>query len=182
MSKVTPDDLQKYNDSWMQQQMAQQMGGGQDQQVNPQADMQTQANVDPITGQPSVTDVQDIQPPPPIIPVNTWDNHQLHVLYHNQFRKGQAFENLPDFVKQIFEQHVQMHIAAMGAEMVTQNPAAAAGLPPQIGAMMGQGQEGQPSGPQQMDQSIAQSDQQQNPLGGGGQPGPAPMPQTSGGQ
>lgn len=185
MSKVTPEDLQQYEASWMQQQMSQQMGGGQDQQVDPQASMQTQASVDPMTGQPSVQDVQSMQQPPLIIPVNTWDNHQLHILYHNQFRKGQAFENLPDFVKQIFEKHVQMHIAAMGAEMITQNPAAAAGLPPQIGAMMGQqgGPGGQqpPTGPHQMDQSIAQGDQQQNPLGNG-QPGPAPMPQTSGGQ
>lgn len=183
MSKVTPEDLQQYNQAWMQQQIAQQMGGGQDQQVDPQADMQTQAAVDPLTGQPSVQDVQNIQPPPPIIPVNTWDNHQIHIAYHNQFRKGQSFENLPDFVKQVFEQHVQMHIAAMGSEMITQNPAMAAGLPPGIMGMMG-GQEGggQPSsGPQQMDKSIAQGDQQQpNPLDNG-QPGPAPMPNTSGG-
>lgn len=184
MSKVTPQDLQQYNQSWMQQQMAQQMGGGQDQQVDPQADMQMQAAVDPMTGQPGVQDTQGIQPPPPIIPVNTWDNHQMHVEYHNQFRKGQAFENLPDFVKQVFEQHVQMHIAAMGSEMITQNPALAAGLPPGLGAMMG-GTEGggqaPSSGPQQMDKSIAQGDQQQNPLGSS-QPGPMPMPPTSGGQ
>jgi len=185
MSKVTPEDLQQYNQAWMQQQIAQQLGGGQDQQVDPQADMQTQAAVDPITGQPSVQDVQDLQPPPPIIPVNTWDNHQAHIAYHNQFRKGQAFENLPDFVKQIFEQHVQMHVAAMGSEMITQNPAMAAGLPPGLMGMMG-GQPGgesgdAPSGPQQMDQSIAGGDQQQqNPLDNG-QPGPAPMPNTSGG-
>lgn len=188
MSKVTPEDLQQYLEAWQQQEQAQMLGGGADQQVN----QMTQAAVDPA-GEPMVTDQMDMQQEaPPIVPVNTWDDHQTHIRYHNQFRKGQAFENLPDFVKQIFEQHVQMHIAAMGAEMITQNPTLAAGLPPELMGMMGQPEGGQPggaqppSGPQQIDKSIAQGGGAMPPGGemppGGGQPGPMPMPQTSGGQ
>lgn len=178
MSKVTPETLQEYLQSYQQMSTAQQMGAD---TGNP-LDQSTQASVDPM-GMPSVDQSMAVQDPPLIVPVNTWDNHEVHIRYHNQFRKGQAFESLPDFVKQIFEQHVQMHIAAMGVELMTQNPAAAAGLPPELG-MMGQpggdssgGGAPTQSGPQQIDKQIA-GDQQQGP----GQPGPMPMPQTSGGQ
>jgi hypothetical protein len=46
---------------------------------------------------------------PPELAPNSWDNHEAHIHYHNQFRKTQEFEQLPDHVKQIMEQHVTMH-------------------------------------------------------------------------
>lgn len=52
------------------------------------------------------------------VPVNTWDDHQQHVLEHNNERKKQKFENSPDQVKQLFEQHVQMHQMVMQQNMV----------------------------------------------------------------
>lgn len=142
-------------------------------------------------GLPMVEQQQEVPQPPPIVAVNTWDNHQVHIMYHNQFRKGQAFEQLPDFVKQIFEQHVQMHIAAIGSEMITQNPMMAAGLPPELGMML---QGGNPEGgPSPADQGVAKGspagggqDQggpprpEQNPLNNG-QPGPNAMPPMMGG-
>jgi len=188
MSKVTPETLQQYLASYQQMSMAQQMGAD---TGNP-LDQSTSASVGP-DGMPAVDDSMAVQDPPLIVPVNTWDNHEVHIRYHNQFRKGQAFEALPDFVKQIFEQHVQMHIAAMGAELITQNPAAAAGLPPELGMQMpggdssgGGGAPTQPgpakTGPQQIDQQIAGGGMPPgNPMNNG-QPGPMPMPQTSGGQ
>lgn len=62
---------------------------------------------------------QDLQSQAPLIPsesivsVNTWDNHQIHIEVHNLFRKSQAFDILPDLVKQQFEAHVQLHALAL---------------------------------------------------------------------
>lgn len=87
---------------------------------------------------------QAIDPPLPV-PVNNWDNHQTHIMVHNNFRKGQSFELLSDAAKRLFELHVQMH----QAQMMQQAP------PP--------GLMGGPGGP---DLSSM--------LGGGGSPGPQP--------
>jgi hypothetical protein len=83
----------------------------------------------------------------PVSP-NTWDNHAVHVEIHNNFRKNQAFENLPPEVQQLFEMHVQMHqlVAAGGVPpapvMDPNNPGASApsampGQPPQQQEIMG---------------------------------------------
>ena len=69
-----------------------------------------------------------LQMPMNIIQVNTWDNHEVHVDVHNRFRKSQAFEMLPDLIKQQFEYHVQMH-----AEALNQSAAAATMMPPAPG-------------------------------------------------
>jgi len=55
--------------------------------------------------------------PTPIVPVNTWDEHSVHIETHNKFRKSQAFEQLPEFVKAIFEEHVTMHKEAQFMDM-----------------------------------------------------------------
>lgn len=110
---------------------------------------------DPATGQPQQAPLD----PPPLIGVNSYDNHKLHILYHNSYRKGQAFEALPDNVKQLFEDHVNMHIKAMGVETETMQPRVAAGLPP-----------------------VDQSQQQQGAPSGQQPPGPQPMPQLTGSQ
>ena len=73
----------------------------------------------PQTGQPVQFngDGTPFQPQPPI-PVNSWDNHQEHIHWHNQFRKSQEFEMLPELNKQAFEMHVQLHQMALMATMV----------------------------------------------------------------
>lgn len=48
-----------------------------------------------------------------IVPVNSWDDHRLHIERHNHYRKGQAFEQLPPEAKELFEQHVQQHVNAI---------------------------------------------------------------------
>ena len=63
-------------------------------------------NFDQVSGQP-------VEVPTNIVPVNTWDNHQVHIDVHNRFRKGQAFEQLPDPVKLQFEAHVAQHAMAL---------------------------------------------------------------------
>lgn len=58
------------------------------------------------------TNNQPFKPEPPL-PVNSWDNHEAHIQYHDMFRKSQEFELLDDAIKEAFELHVQMHKIAM---------------------------------------------------------------------
>ena len=57
---------------------------------------------------------------PPVIPVNDWDNHAVHVEVHNRFRKSQTFELLPDPVKEEFQRHIALHQQALQAQMMQQ--------------------------------------------------------------
>lgn len=50
---------------------------------------------------------------PLIVPVNSWDNHALHIEEHNRYRKSQAFEMAPSEVKKLFEEHVRQHEEAL---------------------------------------------------------------------
>lgn len=60
-------------------------------------------------GQPSMDPI----PVTLIVPVNTWDDHRVHIERHNHYRKGQAFEQLDQAAKDLFEAHVQGHVAAI---------------------------------------------------------------------
>lgn len=84
-------------------------------------------------GDPSTLDTQTGQPlqPPPPVAVNTWDNHDVHIRIHNNYRKTQAFELLSEEVKAAFEQHVQAHMAAITSAMqeVQQFQQQAGGMP-----------------------------------------------------
>lgn len=88
---------------------------------------------DPETGQQA--------PAPLAVPVNTWDNHAIHIDTHNKFRKTQKFETLGPEIKAQFEQHIQMHQAVMQAQMPPmmdpnqQQQAGPPSGPPQLGGM-----------------------------------------------
>lgn len=80
--------------------------------------MEMGAQMDPMLMQPS-TDPMTGQPVGPQVPKqflpNTFDNHEAHIMHHNQYRKSQEFSVAPDVVKQLFEYHVQLHqMALMG--------------------------------------------------------------------
>lgn len=64
-------------------------------------------------------DGSPFQPQPPI-PVNSWDNHEEHLRWHNHFRKTQQFELLSEIRKQAFEMHVQLHQIALQSQLVNQ--------------------------------------------------------------
>jgi hypothetical protein len=49
-----------------------------------------------------------------MVPVNSWDNHEVHIEVHNLFRKRQEFENLDPRAKEEFERHVELHRSALG--------------------------------------------------------------------
>ena len=158
MSKVTPELMQQYQQSALQQAVIEQGG---------------QLPVDGTTGLPIDPSQLDT---PLIVPVNTWDNHEAHIKYHNNFRKGQAFESLSEEVKQLFEQHVNQHLAALGLESVTLNPMNMAGVDPSMmpgmdpnAMMLNQSKPEENSAGQPNDQTQQQQ-----------QPGPAPMPQLEG--
>lgn len=113
-------------------------------QMAQEADAQGQPipNSDQNTGTP-------LQMPDNIIPVNTWDNHQLHIDIHNRYRKSQAFEMLPEQIKQQFEYHVAMHAmalnaAAMRAQMMPPGPDGGMGADNGSGAPVGSNQFGPP--------------------------------------
>lgn len=72
---------------------------------------------DPNTGQQFNGDGTPFQPQPPV-PVNSWDDHEQHIHWHNHFRKGQEFELLPELNKKAFELHVQLHQIALQSQLM----------------------------------------------------------------
>jgi hypothetical protein len=94
--------------------------------------------IDPQTQQP--------MPMPPAVPVNTWDNHAIHIDTHNKFRKTQKFEVLDDQIKAQFEAHIQMHQGVMAQSMQPQMPPGMPGQPPDPNAAPPI-QQPQPGGP-----------------------------------
>lgn len=109
---------------------------------------------------------------------NEFDNHAVHIVVHNRFRKSQTYETLPVENKREFQNHVMAHMAALQ----NQN----SGDP--TGANTGQGNEqGQlPPSPDAIDPSNMPPP---NAIPSGGAPSPdtmdssqgAPMPALMGG-
>jgi hypothetical protein len=66
--------------------------------------------------------------PLPVIPVNDWDNHAVHIEVHNRFRKSQSFDLLPPEVKAEFQKHIAIHQNALQNQMIMQQMGAQ--LPP----------------------------------------------------
>lgn len=85
-----------------------------------------QLPTDPATGEPIPQIDQTGKPmlPDPVIPVNTWDNHAIHIDTHNKFRKSQAYEKLDPMVQMLFEIHVQKHMEAIAAPHIGGMPTA----------------------------------------------------------
>lgn len=46
----------------------------------------------------------------PVIPVNEWDNHDAHLLYHENYMKGQEYETLDPAIQKEFQLHRQKHL------------------------------------------------------------------------
>lgn len=46
---------------------------------------------------------------PPLIPVDDFDVHEVHIEVHNRFRMGQEYELLPQEIKEQYDQHVAQH-------------------------------------------------------------------------
>lgn len=99
---------------------------------NPQAQQALANNMIQETPDGNLLDLSPVaqgMPPQPIqipllIPVNSWDDHRVHIERHNNYRKSQAFEQLPPESKDLFEKHVQGHVSAImvGAQGAMQMP------------------------------------------------------------
>lgn len=96
---LTDEDIEQYEMLWQQQMSMMQMEG-----VIPSGDASP-------TGEGAADGFS--MDAPPIIPVNTWDNHEVHIEVHNRFRKSQAFDMLSSVIKAQFEEHIQAHEQAM---------------------------------------------------------------------
>lgn len=112
--------------------------------------------MDPETGQPILNgqgvpedEMGNPWMPTPPIPVNSWDNHEAHLHFHNQYRKTQDFELLDPVIKQGFEIHCQIHqLAMMGHPMIGQMGQLTKDAPvdPMTGMEMPLGPEGEAGG------------------------------------
>lgn len=99
----------------------------------------------------------DTEIPMGTLPVSDWDNHQVHIEYHNQFRKLQQYEELPEKAQEVFQLHVDLHRQLSMAQL---------GMNPEPGAIT----------PAEIDPSIPEV-----PFGsglGGGEPSPEEVSQV----
>ena len=81
---------------------------------------------------------------PPVIPVDDFDLHEVHIETHNRYRMSQEFETLPAPVKKEFEKHVAWHEQMGGMQMQMQLMAQ---MPPELAAQDAQAPEGAQVGP-----------------------------------
>lgn len=171
MAAVTQKMLDQYAQTFlppppdpMQQMMDMVQGGGMPQDPAmggmPEDPMggEPQGLVDPNTGQPLVDASGMPTQPPLIVPVNSYDNHQVHIQVHNTYRKSQRFETASPETKALFEEHVNQHMMAMGvvpgapAPMPGQNSVTSGGMeggqvPDEMLQMIAGGTAGQPEMP-----------------------------------
>lgn len=133
----------------------------------------SQGLVDPNTGQPLVDQAGNPTEPPLVVPVNSFDDHQAHISVHNTYRKSQEFEQLSPEIKDLFEQHVNQHMMALG--MIPGQPAPQEGQNAVTSGGMEQGQ-----APDEMLQQIVaggQAPEEMMPPEGGEQNGgPSDLP------
>lgn len=54
----------------------------------------------------------------PVIPVNEWDNHEIHLMVHENFMKGQEWETLDPAIQNEFILHRQKHKDGMMQKMM----------------------------------------------------------------
>lgn len=100
LRQLSAEDIQQYKMMWeMEMSQMQQQGVVSSGAASP-------------TGEGAFDDIGTPEAPP-IIPVNSWDNHEVHIEIHNRFRKSQVFDMLPTEVKEQFEEHVEAHQQAM---------------------------------------------------------------------
>lgn len=138
LKSYRPEQVDQFRMEWDQ---LQQQELGQFEMLQMSAPPADPTAVDPATGEPAMP--QPVQPADPfktidqngvpmqmpaILPVNTWDNHAVHIEVHNNYRKSQAFELLPDQIKTQFEMHVQMHVAAESEAMMQAQMFAGGGM------------------------------------------------------
>lgn len=56
----------------------------------------------------------------PMLPVNDWDKHEIHIYIHQRFMKSQAFENMDPAIQDEFIRHVEEHKSVQQSQQLTQ--------------------------------------------------------------
>lgn len=83
----------------------------------------------------------------PMLPVNDWDNHEVHIFVHQGFMKTQAFEVLDEGIRQEFIKHVDAHKAILqSTQLNTLMQGGTSGgddMQEEMAALMGGGMPGQ---------------------------------------
>lgn len=87
--------------------------------------------MDPMSGQ--------APPRPSVIPINEWDNDDVHIEIHELMQKGSSYKLLPQHVRDELENHVAQHKARRMARMMGAAPGG-----PQPGGAYEPGSEGKP--------------------------------------
>lgn len=139
MKLLTPEMIQKHEMQWQMQQLEAQMSmppaaapadpmtaqdpsslgdpstaPTQDQSMGmPQAPQMDPNNPTAILPQPLTQDPNSPVGPPPVVPVDNFDMHQIHIEEHNKFRMSQAYEALSVPIKLQLDLHVKMHEQAL---------------------------------------------------------------------
>ncbi len=117
MAQVTAEQIQQFDALQLQnmqtQMMKAQMDPGMAQGPQPPEAGQIQQPPVGPNGMPQV---------PLIVPVNMWNNHQIHIDAHNRYRKSQAFDQAPPEVKDLFDKHVKAHVDQVVMGQLAQVP------------------------------------------------------------
>lgn len=66
----------------------------------------------------------EIPPRPSVIPINEWDNDDVHIEIHELMQKGSSYKMLPEHVRTEVENHVAQHKARRMARMMGAMPPA----------------------------------------------------------
>jgi hypothetical protein len=130
MKQIRPQQIEQYNQEQIQLAMSGAPG-----------------TFDPQTGIPTI-DPGAPNTFPAMVIVNKWDNHEVHITTHNNYRKSQEFRMLAPEVKDQFEKHIAMHESFV--YMKTMNPmmgGAMQGMPQDMLNMMPEQNTG-PVGPE----------------------------------
>lgn len=110
MKRLTGDDINMYN-----QQKVMEKQTGQTEQGPDGAPIYTQP--DPATF-------------PPMVDVHDYDNHEVHIKTHDNYRKTAEFEALDPAIQAEFNRHIRLHHAYVDSQAQAQMQAAMMGSPP----------------------------------------------------
>lgn len=110
-----------------------------------------------------------LPPAPPVIGVDDFDVHEIHIEVHNKFRMGQEYELLPDEVKAQFALHVELHeqMRMQQSMMATFEEMAATGGLDDMTAVGGDASTGEDTGGDMLAGNGAAPDMAPEPSAGG---------------
>lgn len=97
----------------------------------------------------------------PIMKVNDFDNHEVHIEIHNRFRKSQDYETLDESLQEEFDRHVAKHEEMLQQKAMEQMFFANGGMPDPEDPETQQGDSGQEEGQPNQFSGIPGSDDEQ---------------------